>query len=161
MENYLRLEDRYDPKNFQHRCDQQQRHGGEDFLAVFTKAACQSETQSMLRSQSDLSIIVRDSLKQHRSHWTFNNCERLEFLSTAPQHKSHWTFNISKRVEHSSIAQNIYFSSTATPISLTFLHIVHCILYSSALVVILCLCCGGCVVPISYFKSTADQKLSF
>ena len=101
------LEDRNDPKNFQHRCDQQQRHGGEDFLAVFTKAACQSETQSMLRSQSDLSIIVRDSLKQHRSHWTFNNCERLEFLSTAPEHKSHWTFNISKRVEHSSIAQNI------------------------------------------------------
>ena len=101
------LEDRNDPKNFQHRCDQQQRHGGEDFLAVFTKAACQSETQSMLRSQSDLSIIVRDSLKQHRSHWTFNNCEGLEFLSTAPQHKSHWTFNISKRVEHSSIAQNI------------------------------------------------------
>ena len=51
--------------NFQHRYDQRQ-NGGEDYLAVFTKAAAvaaiQSDSQSMLRRQSpDLSIIVREA----------------------------------------------------------------------------------------------------
>ena len=50
--------------NFQHRYDQHQ--GEEDYLAVFTKAAAaavsQSDSQSMLRRQSNLSIIVRKGL---------------------------------------------------------------------------------------------------